>query len=307
MEKALDRHRELSAVVREKLKRIKLDAEFNAFVSDRFPSVVNLFTNTMNRLEKENILLLARSAAEVIQETDIWLKSNEDICQKEHNILQNEDKLRKTHESLSVDDKENLKIQDNLFELEKQRAQMLIDDKNANIDPIDTALQTLRKSLRTWRNIATGTRLASGKYILIKQIGQGGFATIWQGYDREEKKSVAIKILHKQWTEDSSYLERFSRGAHFMSILNHPAIARVLQEVIHENGVSYFVMDYYSGGDLENAVLFKKQDKKTYYLICLILQRLYRSPTKRKFSIEILSHQIYYLMMPAICSSQILI
>ncbi|MEW6736314.1 MAG: bifunctional serine/threonine-protein kinase/formylglycine-generating enzyme family protein [Acidobacteriota bacterium] len=123
---------------------------------------------------------------------------------------------------------------------------------------IDKQILALRRQLREGPILSVGEFLGNGRYRLLERIGQGGFATIWKGYDRQDKQLVAIKILHSQWTEDQSYLTRFKRGAKRMAGLRHPAIVRVVEECSNEEGFYYFVMEYIAGGDLRQAIINKR-------------------------------------------------
>jgi len=55
--------------------------------------------------------------------------------------------------------------------------------------------------------------LGSGRYLLLQPVGRGGFAVVWDAYDREAEEHVAIKVLHGQFSGDLNRRERFFRGA----------------------------------------------------------------------------------------------
>ena len=48
-----------------------------------------------------------------------------------------------------------------------------------------------------------------GRYLLSKQIGSGGVATVYQAYDQVDGRSVALKVLLP--TADANTINRFRR------------------------------------------------------------------------------------------------
>jgi serine/threonine protein kinase len=115
----------------------------------------------------------------------------------------------------------------------------------------------LRRKIREGGNVKAGDVL-SGRFRLLDLLGDGGFATVWKAFDRQERRLVAVKVLHPQVARDGSRLDRFVRGARKMAELSHPGIVRVLEKSLEDGGYHYFVMEYVEGGDLRAAVLEKR-------------------------------------------------
>ncbi|HEX3528731.1 MAG TPA: protein kinase [Thermoanaerobaculia bacterium] len=111
---------------------------------------------------------------------------------------------------------------------------------------------SLRRKIRKG-GLQAGDILA-GRFKLINPLGQGGFATVWQAYDRRRRELVAVKVLHRFHAEDRTRIDRFFRGARKMAELHHPGIARVLESRFDEGAYHFFMMEYVAGGDLEKAV-----------------------------------------------------
>jgi formylglycine-generating enzyme required for sulfatase activity len=116
----------------------------------------------------------------------------------------------------------------------------------------------IRRHLREGGRLHPGDFLANGRFKLIEPLGKGGFATVWKAFDKRERNLVAIKVLHGQWADDRTRLERFFRGARKMATLQHPGIVRVLEPRMDEGGFHFFVMEFVEGGDLREAVLAKR-------------------------------------------------
>jgi nucleoside phosphorylase len=99
-----------------------------------------------------------------------------------------------------------------------------------------------------------GARFGGGRYVLVRPIGQGGFATVWLAIDQQGGTRVALKILHGLLVGDAVRRERFLRGAQKMSEIDHPAVARVI-DLGADDDRPYFTMEFFEGGDLRQAIL----------------------------------------------------
>src|SRR5262249_40039133 len=103
-----------------------------------------------------------------------------------------------------------------------------------------------------------GDSLGEGRYLLLKLLGRGGFAAVWEAYDRKDSHHVAVKVLHNNLSCDVIRRDRFFRGAREMAKLRHEAVVRVLDARGEDGGYHFFVMALAAGGDLERGVLDKR-------------------------------------------------
>lgn len=88
-----------------------------------------------------------------------------------------------------------------------------------------------------------------GPYEIREQIGQGGMATVYRGYQTSLNRYVAIKVLATWMAQDSQFVQRFRQEALAAGGLRHPNILNILDAGTFE-GQHYIVMDYVSGGTL---------------------------------------------------------
>ncbi len=83
------------------------------------------------------------------------------------------------------------------------------------------------------------------RYDVERKIGQGGFGTVYRGFDRNLKRTVAVKILDRAG-EDTRFRERFRREAESLAGLNHPNIVTVYDFGEYEDQ-PYLVMELVQG------------------------------------------------------------
>ena len=93
---------------------------------------------------------------------------------------------------------------------------------------------------------STKTRVGQqfGKYRLMKLLGRGGFADVYQGRHSEMNTFAAIKVLHTLMHDQDG--QRFLAEARTIASLRHPNIIRVLDFGI-EDETPYLVMDQANG------------------------------------------------------------
>lgn len=79
------------------------------------------------------------------------------------------------------------------------------------------------------------------RYMLIKEVGDGTFGSVWRAINKQTGEVVAIKKMKKKyytWEECVNLREVKS-----LRKMNHPNIVK-LKEVIRENNILYFVFEY---------------------------------------------------------------
>ncbi|HEY7147807.1 MAG TPA: protein kinase, partial [Gaiellaceae bacterium] len=91
----------------------------------------------------------------------------------------------------------------------------------------------------------------SGRYELEQLVGSGGMSNVFRAHDRLLERTVAIKILHEQYTRDADYVERFRREARAVAQLAHPNIVTVIDRG-EQDGRQYIVFEYVDGLNLKD-------------------------------------------------------
>jgi hypothetical protein len=86
--------------------------------------------------------------------------------------------------------------------------------------------------------------LELGRYRLEEQVGQGGMAVVWRGWDTQLRRTVAIKVLHAHLHAREDIRRRFDREAHAVARLHHPHIIDVYD---FSADPSYLVTEFIRG------------------------------------------------------------
>jgi serine/threonine-protein kinase len=94
--------------------------------------------------------------------------------------------------------------------------------------------------------------LIDGRYQLLRQMGSGGMATIYEAIDTRLDRRVAVKIMHAHLAQDEQFVERFIREAKAAAALNHPNIVSVQDQGWNQSGVPavFIVMEMVVGHTL---------------------------------------------------------
>ena len=92
-----------------------------------------------------------------------------------------------------------------------------------------------------------------GRFNIRRSLGSGGMGEIFESYDTDLHRTVAIKVLASKYVEDGAMKQRFLREARMASQLNHPNIATIY-EIGEAAGNPYIVMEYVEGETLADRL-----------------------------------------------------
>ena len=96
-------------------------------------------------------------------------------------------------------------------------------------------------------DLSAGTRV--GPYEIVSAIGAGGMGEVYRARDTRLDRSVAIKVLSRQFSSDPDRLLRFEREAKTLATLNHPNIAQIYGT--EQTGDTHaLAMEFVEGEDL---------------------------------------------------------
>ena len=92
------------------------------------------------------------------------------------------------------------------------------------------------------------------RYEIIEKIGVGGMAAVYRANDLKLERSVTLKVLKEEFSDDVDFKDRFKIEARAAAKLSHPNIVNVY-DVGEENGIYYIVMEYIHGDTLKQLIL----------------------------------------------------
>ena len=111
----------------------------------------------------------------------------------------------------------------------------------------------------TWPRIAGGAdrddgpRELDGQYRIVKKIGEGGMGTVYEGYDKNLKRKVAIKRLRPELQKNPRERARFIQEAELVAALQHPHAVQIYT-IIRDDEDTHIVFEYIAGGTLSDLL-----------------------------------------------------
>ena len=70
-------------------------------------------------------------------------------------------------------------------------------------------------------------RVLANRYELIRKIGSGGMAVVYQAYDTALDRQVAVKLLRDEYVDDPDFIRRFQKEAQAVARLSHQNIVNI--------------------------------------------------------------------------------
>src|SRR5436190_12250578 len=93
----------------------------------------------------------------------------------------------------------------------------------------------------------------SGRYRLESKLGSGGMSTVYLARDETLERWVAVKVLHREISDQPDQLERFRREARAVAQLSHPNVVAVI-DAGEDGGYPYIVFEYVPGETLKARI-----------------------------------------------------
>jgi eukaryotic-like serine/threonine-protein kinase len=97
-------------------------------------------------------------------------------------------------------------------------------------------------------------QVISGKYRLVRLLGDGGMGSVYEAHHEKLGTRVAIKFLHTELSRHSGLVERFLQEARVAAQIRSPYVVHVTDIDQTPEGAAYIVMDLLEGEPL-SAVL----------------------------------------------------
>jgi serine/threonine-protein kinase len=100
-----------------------------------------------------------------------------------------------------------------------------------------------------WNSLADAL---SDRYVLERELGRGGMATVYLARELQSGRAVAVKAMHPE-LGSALGLERFRREMDITASLSHPGIVPLVDSG-NASAVLYYVMPYVEGESLHDRL-----------------------------------------------------
>lgn len=114
-------------------------------------------------------------------------------------------------------------------------------------------------STRPRRAGSAGSQL--GEYHLVREIGRGGMAVVYEATHRQLRRRVALKVLGEHLVDDV-FVKRFEREARAAANLHHTHIVPVF-ETGRADGTHYIAMQFIAGNSIDQALRELRRSRET--------------------------------------------
>jgi eukaryotic-like serine/threonine-protein kinase len=93
----------------------------------------------------------------------------------------------------------------------------------------------------------------SERYRLEAKLGSGGMSTVYLARDDTLDRAVAVKVMHREMSEQEDQLQRFRQEARAVAKLSHPNVVSVI-DAGEDGGHPYIVFEYVKGETLKQRI-----------------------------------------------------
>jgi tetratricopeptide (TPR) repeat protein len=135
---------------------------------------------------------------------------------------------------------------ESLLAADAEAGAFLQDAALASTGAADLVATMARESL----GLVAGRRI--GPYEIVRELGHGGMGVVYLATRADEvfEKQVAIKVVRSGF-DTAAAQQRFRDERRILATLDHPDIARLLDGGVTPEGLSYFVMEYIDGSQID--------------------------------------------------------
>jgi len=96
--------------------------------------------------------------------------------------------------------------------------------------------------------------VVAGRYEVYAKLGEGGMGAVYAARQAPLGRTVALKVLLKQLTDDPIAVKRFEKEALAISRLAHPNTVTIFDFGTTEQGLMYIAMEFLEGRSLRQAI-----------------------------------------------------
>ena len=118
--------------------------------------------------------------------------------------------------------------------------------------------------------LPTSGEVISGKYEIVRVIGEGGMGVVFEAKHLKLHQRVAIKMLLPDMLTHDVIVSRFEREARASGQLRNRHTVRVIDVDVTAQGLPYMVMEYLAGHDLQTELDLRERlpvDEAVHYML----------------------------------------
>ncbi len=120
-----------------------------------------------------------------------------------------------------------------------------------------------------------------GRYRLVRPIGRGGMGVVYEAWQDDPRRVVALKVVRGGALADPLRVRRFQREAESLGRLDHPGIARIFEAGLDvQSGDHWFAMELVRGRPLAEYARVERPDRATlldlFVQICQAVDHAHR-------------------------------
>lgn len=113
-------------------------------------------------------------------------------------------------------------------------------------------------------------KIIDNRYRIIKQIGEGGFATVYKAWASNLERFVAVKKINESYSKEAKFLDMFRTEAVNTAKLDNQNIVRVIDFLRTSENIYYIIMEYVHGKDLRYLLQqCRKKNMRIPFGLCL--------------------------------------
>jgi serine/threonine protein kinase/tetratricopeptide (TPR) repeat protein len=105
--------------------------------------------------------------------------------------------------------------------------------------------------------LSPGTSIGS-RYEIVRLLGQGGMGAVYQAYDKELERQVAIKVIRADMAANPEILQRFKQELILARQITHKNVIRIF-DLGQADGIKFITMEYIEGENLQSVLRQKKK------------------------------------------------
>lgn len=96
-------------------------------------------------------------------------------------------------------------------------------------------------------------QVLDSRYEVLAKVARGGMAAVYRARDLRLSRTVALKVMRSDLTEDDEFIAKFDREARSAAVLSHQNIVSIFDQGV-AHGQPYIVMEYVDGETLRRVI-----------------------------------------------------